>query len=122
MNNNRVFVNDHGLVEIIVNGDQTVESVQAMAEAAERLGAGKRKTGQPVLVLDNLLLMGAVPPEARRRVVELAKTIEYDKLAMVGKGRVLRLGTNLMMQAIGKGNRVKYFESYDQAIIWLKAG
>ena len=121
MGNNRVFINEHDLVEIIVSGDQTVNSVQTMADKAQQLGMRQRQAGKGALVLDNLLGMGNVPPKARQRVVELAKTMDYDKLAMVGKGTVLRLGTNLMLQATGKGQRVRYFEDYDKAVEWLKA-
>jgi hypothetical protein len=120
MTNNRVFINEHDLIEIVVDGDQTVKSVQAMADKALQLASEQRKVGKRPLILDNLLHMGTVPPEARKRVVELAKSMEYDKLAMVGKGTVLRLGTNLMLQATGKGSRVKYFENYDKAVLWLK--
>lgn len=118
---NKVFIHTHGLIEIIVNGDQTVESVQAMADMAAELGNQQRDAGKPVLVLDNLLYIGAVPPDARKRVVELAKTLKYDKLAMVGKGTALRLGANLMLQAIGKGKYVKYFDDYNKAVAWLQA-
>jgi UDP-N-acetylmuramyl pentapeptide synthase len=91
-----------------------------MADKALQLASEQRKVGKRPLILDNLLHMGTVPPEARKRVVELAKSMEYDRLAMVGKGTVLRLGTNLMLQATGKGSRVKYFENYDKAVLWLK--
>jgi UDP-N-acetylmuramyl pentapeptide synthase len=120
MINNRVFINEQGLIEIIVDGDQTVESVQAMADEALRMSLEQRNAGKRALILDNLLHMGNVPPEARRRVVELVKSMDYEKLAMVGKGTILRLGTNLMLQATSKGNRVKYFEDYDKAVLWLK--
>ena len=118
---NRVFINEHDLVEIIVSGDQTVKSVELMATEAVKLGESQRSAGKQVLILDNLLQIGDVPPEARKRVVELAKTMKYDKLAMVGKGTVLKLGTNLMLHATGKGHRVKYFDDYDKAVSWLKS-
>jgi hypothetical protein len=117
--NNKVFVNDLGLVEIQVIGDQTVSTVDAMGTEAARLGEEIKKTGKKVLVLDNLLQIGKVPTDARRHVVELAKTMPYDKLAMVGKGTVIRLGTNLMLQATGRGDRVKYFDDYAKAVQWL---
>jgi hypothetical protein len=120
MTNNKVFFNQNDIIEIIVDGDQTVESVMAMADEAEELLAQRKDQGKPTLVLDNLLRIGNVPPEARKKVVERAKTLEYDKLAFVGKGRVLRFGSNLILQAIGKGDKLKYFDDYDAAIAWLK--
>jgi len=119
MQQNRVFINDHGIVEILVMGDQTVASVQAMGDQAIELAEGLRTAGKPALVLDNLLQMGHVPTEARKLVVDLIKSNDYDKLAMLGAEPVLKLGANLMLQATGKGSRVKYFDNREKCIAWL---
>lgn len=120
MHNNKVFINKDGLVEIQVIGDQTVESVQAMGAEALRLALEQRAAGKRALIFDNLLQMGQnVPPEARKVVVELIKSYDYDKLAMLGKGSVLRFGANLMLQATGKGARVKYFDDQEKCVAWL---
>jgi UDP-N-acetylmuramyl pentapeptide synthase len=120
MNDNRVFINKHNIVEIKVCGDQTVASVQAMGDEAMHLAASLRKKKQPALILDNLLEMGSVPVEARRRVAELVKSSEYDRLAMLGSGTLLKLGANLILQAAGRGKYVRYFDSRTSAINWLK--
>jgi hypothetical protein len=120
MRGNRVFINDDEIVEIIVNGDQTVVSVQAMGDQALALARELQRQNKPALLLDNLLLMGTVPPEARRLVAELVKSYDYDRLAMLGHGTALRLGANLILQATGKGKRVKYFEDRAHATAWLK--
>lgn len=117
---NRVFINTQGLIEIIVDGDQTVESVQKMADKAKKLGIKVTQSGMPLLILDNLLFIGHVPPEARRQVVEQVKTLKYDRLAMVGKGTALRLGANLLLRATGRGNNVRYFDNYEKASEWLR--
>lgn len=122
MRDNKVFLNDEGVLEIIVNGDQTVASVQAMGDEVIRLGAEERRAGKPVLVLDNLFQMGKVPDDARRRVAEIAKAADFDKLAFAGSGGILRLGANLILQATGKSGKVKYFDDYQKAILWLKLG
>ena len=119
MKGNKVFINDDGLIEIIVNGDQTAASVQAMGDEAMALARKLKKDGKPALLLDNLLIMGKVPPEARRLVAELIKSSDYDRLAMLGHGTALRLGANLILQATGKGNRVKDFEDRKKATDWL---
>lgn len=117
---NRVFINSQGLVEIIVDGDQTVESVKKMADKTEKLCAKLSKSGQPSLVLDNLLFIGYVPPEARKLVVEEVKRIDYDKLAMVGKGTAFKLAANLLLRATGRGAKVRYFDDYHKATEWLQ--
>jgi len=121
MNDNQVFINKHGIVEIKVRGDQTVASVQAMGDEAVRLAAEQRKKKHPALILDNLLEMGSVPVEARRRVAELVKSSKYDKLAMLGSGTLLKIGANLILQATGRGKYVQYFDNRTEAIKWLKS-
>jgi len=120
MGKNHVFINDAGIIEIVVSGDQTVESIDAIGNEAERLVRQRRKEGKPALVLDDVLLIGSVPAEARQRVVELAKSVNYQKFAMVGKGTTIKMAANLLLQAIGKARKVKYFDDYSQAVEWLK--
>ena len=116
---NKVFINEYGTIEIIVHGDQTTESVTQMSDEADKLVNKLRKSGKPALILDNLMLIGKVPPEARKIVVERAKKIASDKIAFVGSDTIIRLGANLILQAIGKGSKVKYFDNYGEAINWL---
>jgi hypothetical protein len=118
---NQVFINDHDVIEIIVDGDQTVKSVQAMGDDADKLITQQQKQGKRPLVLDNLTKMGKVPPEARKRVVEVGKAMRCEKLAMYGNNTMLKLGANLLLNATGRGNQVKYFDDYDKAIEWLHA-
>ncbi len=118
---NKVFLHKDGYIEIQVRGDQTVASVQTMGEASRLLGVSRRAEGRPALVLDNLLEIGAVPVEARQPVMELVKSTDYDKLAMLGSGGMLKLGANLILHATGRGSRVRYFDDRAKAIIWLKS-
>ena len=103
-----------------MNGDQTVASVQAMGEEAIRLGVEMRATRKPALILDNLMQMKMVPPEAREMVVKFVRSSDYDRLAMLGSGALLKLGANLLLQATGRGKCVRYFDDRNEAIRWLK--
>jgi hypothetical protein len=118
-NDNKVFINSDEIIEIMVVGDQTVASVQAMGDQTFALAKQQQTAGKPVRIIDNLLQMGAVPAEARKLVVELVKSNDYDKLAMLGNNAILRFGTNLILQATGKGAQVKYFEDREACVAWL---
>ncbi len=120
MTKNKVYINSNDIVEILVNGDQTSESVQKMAEEAARLVAQLKENGRKGLIIDNLTTMGIVPPEVRKKVVEHMKMIDYDKLALYGRGGLLKIAANLLMQAIGRGSSVRFFDDYEQATDWLK--
>ena len=117
---NKVILNDEGIIEIQVVGGQDVASVMAMGEKVKHLAASQRAAQESVLVLDDILAMGEVPPDARKMVVDLGKTTDYDRLAMLGKGGILRIGANLMLSATGRGDKVKYFDDRAQAVAWLK--
>jgi hypothetical protein len=103
MKSNRVFINEQGIIEIHVVGDQTVESIQAMGDRAMELGRKQQAAGKPALILDNLLGIGMVPREGRKLVIDLIKSSDYDRFAMLGSDSILRFGANLMLQATGKG-------------------
>jgi len=121
MQSNQVFINDQGIIEIHVVGDQTVDSVRTAGERARDLATEQLQAGKRAMILDNLLLMGTVPVEGRKLVVGLLQTADYDKFAMLGSDRVVRFGANLMLQATDKGSRVKYFEDYETCVAWLLA-
>jgi hypothetical protein len=119
---NKVFVNEAGLLEIYVCGDQTEATVREMGEKLGYYIIQLRSNGKQVLVLDNLMGMGETTSEARREVARLAKTLDFDRCAMVGNGSApMRYGTNLMLRAIGKAN-VRYFGNLESAVKWLTYG
>lgn len=117
---NNVFLNDQDIVECHVVGDQTSDSVSSMGKKIKLLVSELKKAGKPCLVLDDLTAMGAVPPAPRRKVVELAKTLPYDRLAMLGKGGVLRMGANIIIRVSGRHRRMRYFSDRDEALAWLQ--
>ncbi len=118
---NKVYVNSDEVIEIEVIGDQNVASVELMGREINTLITQMKAVGKPCLLLDNLLQIGKVGPEARRKVVELAERLDYDRAAMLGQGGVMRFGANLMLRATGKTYKIQYFDSREQAIKWLKS-
>jgi UDP-N-acetylmuramyl pentapeptide synthase len=120
MADNKVFLRDDNVIEILVVGDQNAASIEMMGRQISVLLTKLRGQGKPCLVLDDLLQMGEVNSEGRKLVVDLAKRMDFDKLAMVGKGGLLHLGANLMLHATGRADKVRYFEDRDVALNWLK--
>ena len=106
------------MIEVV--GDQTVETVEQMGHKIEGLITDRRTLGKPCLILDNLLSMGVVGSDARKKVVDLARGLDYDRAAMVGRaGIMMRLGTNLMLRATGRSYHARYFENEQEARSWL---
>jgi hypothetical protein len=90
-----------------------------MGQEINTLVTEQRKLGRPCLILDDLQQIGAVGPEARKKVVDLARDLDYDRAVMIGKGGLMRFGTNLMLRATGRSSRVKYMENEVEARRWL---
>lgn len=120
MSKNNVFLSQEDILEVEVVGDQNAASVELMGRDMSVLLTRMRVRGKRALVLDTLFEIGAVDTAGRKLVVELGKHLDYDKLAMVGKGGVLRLGANLMLRAIGRGEKIHYFSDREEALAWLK--
>jgi hypothetical protein len=117
---NRVFVNDDDIIEFDVIGDQTPKSVIIMGETAGKLARQQWADGKRALMLDDLRKIGNWAPGTLRRVITIAKTISYDKLAMVSGQYGVKAGSNFVLMAIGKYNKVRFFEDRDAATKWLK--
>gem|GEM_PF-1434520 len=118
---NKVFLNNDDIIEIHVVGPQTQTSVQAMGVELQALLDELQAQNKPLLVLDNLMQMTDTDTAARRTVSELARSLHYDKVAMLGPDKPLMLyGTQLLLQAIGMGKKIKYFVDAEAANAWLK--
>jgi hypothetical protein len=114
---NIITVNKDGFIEVKVVGDQTGESVAAMGEEVKRHLAQK---GQRPIILDDITKLGKTDIPARQTVNHLAKTLPFERVAMYGDGSTLmRVGTNLLLKAIGMGDKIRYFENRQEAIDWL---
>ena len=120
MADNRVFLNDDGIIEIWVVGQQNAASIELMGRQIDTLLTQQKALGKPCLLLDNLLQIGPVDAAGRKLVVDLAKRLDYDRAAMLGKGGVMRLGASLMLRATGQTYRIRYFDDRDKAVAWLK--
>lgn len=114
-------LSDDGIIEIVTEGDRPAAVVQANARKIFVLVAKLRAAGKPILILDDVSGMGELPPESHKVFADISKTADYDRFALVGSDTVVRLGANLIAQAIGQPDRLQYFDNHDDAVAWLKA-
>lgn len=120
MDKNNVFLNDDNIIEITVVGDQDEQSITAMGNEIKRLIGILQAQNQPVRILDDVLQIKTVTREGRNLVVELGKTLPYDRLVILGRPGIMRFGTNLMLRAMNKSDKMRFFDQRSQAEAWLK--
>lgn len=108
-----------GLIEIVYEGDQNYDTVSPMINQAILLANQQRSASQPVLVLVDLSRMGQSTPSSRQATVEGMKKGDYDKVAIFGASVFLKHLANLLAAAIGKQEKIRSFESREEAEAWL---
>ncbi len=119
---NHVWLNDQGLIEVQVVGQQSADTVVAMGALIADLARQQRTNDQPVLVLDDLRRMALKQPtEVPKTVAAVARRIDFDKVAMLGSSSgLIKYSSNFIIQAIGKIETIKYFGDRAEAERWLK--
>jgi hypothetical protein len=120
MAENKVVLRGDFIVEVQVVGVQNAASIDLMGREISTMLTNLRAHGRPGLVLDDVIQLGSVDDAGRRMVVDLGKRLDYDRLAMVGSNGLVKLGANLMLRAMGRGDKIRYFDDRDKAIAWLK--
>lgn len=116
---NKVFLNEHKIIECRVVGDQTIDTVTAMGEHISDLLAELKKEHRPLLILDDVTNLKTITSDGRQAVVSLVKNLRYDRLVMLGSNGLIRLGVNLIARAAGQSRKLRYFTRRDEAVRWL---
>src|SRR5688572_23051280 len=82
---NRVFLDEDNFIHINVVGQQTYNSVWHMGRQVEKLAEQLRRSSKPILIFDDLQQMDSHQmSDVRKAVAEVAKQLDFDKVAMVG--------------------------------------
>ena len=121
---NKVWINQDGLIEVDVVGDQTPDTVRQMSDEVMILAGELRLQGKEVFVLDDISRMSLKqPPAVAREVGAQAKRIQFTRLALLGSGNaLLRYGTNFIIRGLGMPKTMKYFTDRPTAERWLREG
>ncbi|MFI5270548.1 MAG: STAS/SEC14 domain-containing protein [Candidatus Saccharimonadales bacterium] len=118
---NRIFYNPEGYVEVKVEGDQTYMSFENVLPTALDILDELQKKGQDRLGLIDLSKEGAFTPDSNKAAMQILESLNYDKLAMFGAGRVISDVAKAIVLAMGKGANTKIFNTREEALKWLMA-
>ena len=121
MQQNEVFINNDGVIEIKVNGDQTYESFGAIYDAANPLIKQLAEQNKPVRGLIDLTNKGKYTPGSNRAAMETLEHIHYEKIAFYGAEYLLKEVTELIILAMGKKDNTKVFNNREEAVRWLQS-
>jgi hypothetical protein len=118
---NTVSLSDDAIVFISFQGDQDYETVATLQKEAAKITQQLRAEQKLVRVHVDLTKLGKTNSEARKLgLTVLMKTLDNDRVALIGQDIFTKYLINFMIAAAGKETNVRYFSSSDEAKTWLK--
>jgi len=118
---NQVFLGDDGFIHHVIEGDQDAATTQYLRDQTVKLASQLSVLPRPIKILSDLTGIGKADSNARRIASGIIQDIKLDKIAIFGGNRFMKHLVNLVVKATGKEDRVRYFDSKDQAIAWLNS-
>lgn len=118
---NAIFFNDEGYIEVHIEGDQTYMSFENIRPTAMDLLDDLQKKGMKRCGLIDITKEGTFSPDSNRAAMNILESLNYEKIAIFGAGRVLREVTKAIIIAMGKSSNTKLFSDRESAVAWLKA-
>lgn len=115
----RVSLED-GLIHHDYEGDQTAATVHAATLATDKVVERLQAKQQPVLILSDFTNIGDQTQGARDEMRDALGTRYFDRIAAFGVPPRLQVVGRLLLTLSGKGDRVKIFDTKEQAEDWLR--
>ena len=99
---------------------QTRESVMRGVELITKAANLLRMQNKHILILGDLSGVLSATYEERREGAKLLRKIEADKAAYFGANTFFKYLVKFIIKASGLDNKVKYFDTKEDALSWLK--
>lgn len=117
---NTVFIEP--VTQILISkyeGDQTRDTLLDMSNRARPFIQELRSANKPVHMLVDTAAVNKQDSGARAMAVQAINSLDYDKMAIFGANVFLKHVLSFVMQLAIKKDRVKYFNTQEEARSWL---
>jgi hypothetical protein len=115
----KIFLNDEGMIEVQVEGDQTYMTFENLRDDAARLLNELQASGKPRLGLVDISKQGKFSADSNRAAMEVLESLNYDKLAIFGGNTILTEVSKAIVLALGKSENTHVFQHREEAVAWL---
>ena len=116
--NNTLQVLPNGIIEVKQTGFQTADSIAMYQSKVDDMTTQMHNDGKKVFILVDVSEVTGQEPEVLKLAKERIKG-DYDALALVGTSAPIKMIINWLLHAIGNDERIKSFETRDEATAWL---
>jgi hypothetical protein len=115
----QVYLDQEGIIHVESIGLQTEDEALKVRKKVMELG---KKVPGKVRILNNLTRMSKATARSRKTTAESIKLPEIGKVASFGGSTFARVVASFVIKATGMEHKVKYFETEEEALKWLKKG
>jgi hypothetical protein len=115
----RIFLNEEGLIEVQVEGDQTYMTFENLKPDATELLGKLQQAGKPRLGLIDISKQGKFSADSNRAAMEVLESLNYDKLAIFGGNAITTEVSKAIVLAMGKSGNTKVYQKREEAVNWL---
>lgn len=100
-------------------GEQNYETITKISQQGTILAEKLISIGKPILVLVDISNQKSLPSRVHQATVDSINNNPFERIALFGADKYLRVAVNMLITAIGQGNRIKLFGTPGEAEAWL---
>ena len=115
----KIFLNEEGLIEVQVEGDQTYMTFENLKPDATELLNKLQQAGKPRLGLIDISKQGKFSADSNRAAMEVLESLNYDKLSIFGGNAITTEVSKAIVLAMGKSGNTKVYQKREEAVNWL---
>lgn len=114
-----VTVEPEGYVCVSLIGDQTYQTIDALKTETERRVEELRMQHKRLLGLVDLTRQTGFNTGSNKAALEALTSIPYEKAALVTDNQLFGDLAIMIIKALGKSDRTRYFKTREEAVPWL---
>jgi hypothetical protein len=108
-----------GYVCVSLVGDQSYQTIDALRIETEHLVNRLKAGNKRLLGLVDLTKQTGFNTGSNKAALEALSKIEYEKAALVSDNKLFAELAKMIISALGKNDRTKFFATREEAVPWL---
>ncbi len=108
-----------GYICVALVGDQTYQTIDALRIETERMVEKLKVEHKRLLGLVDLTKQTGFNTGSNKAALEALSIIEYEKSALVSDNKLFAELAKMIISALGKNDKTKFFATREEAVAWL---
>lgn len=118
---NQVYIDEHGFIREVYEGDQTKATALAIVHKTEQFIRELQIQNKPIFIIVDARLAGRSDIASRGIGAKIVREWPYKKIAIFGANRFLKAIVHLILNTVARQMPVRLFDTEEEAVAWLKS-